>query len=184
MDNLDLYARLGASDLRVKTPGKTQFEVPPRNMTWGGGARYAIANPYGPTLSTYADLQMLTFYSENTVAIAETDWSGDGYIDEHYARYKYNEIQASLVISWQHDLFQPYIGFGLTNIFGHVDRVHYSGAGLGVTREGHDFREDAIPELILGMDGNLGGTARVSAEIRLSNESDISFFIGVSELLH
>jgi hypothetical protein len=184
MDNLDLYARLGASDLRVKTAGYPEFDSPPRNMTWGGGARYGRACPCAPKLIAYADLQMLSFHSTSTIGIEKTSQGGDSYTDEYYARYKYNEIQLSIVTSWQRDIFQPYIGLGITHIYGHVDREVYSEVGEGVDRDGHDFREDAIPELILGVDAGLGGTGRVSGEMRLSNESDISFFIGVSELLH
>jgi hypothetical protein len=50
--------------------------------------------------------------------------------------------------------------------------------------QAYDFREDAVPELILGTDIDLGGTGHLSGELRYDlDEENISFFIGVSELL-
>ncbi|MFH1312804.1 MAG: hypothetical protein ABIJ00_06210 [Candidatus Eisenbacteria bacterium] len=182
MDNLDLYARLGASDLRVAADGP-DFETPAQNMTWGGGARCGIWEVSKPEIAAYVDLQMLSFTSDNTVKIERPDGWGDTYTEEYYTRYKYNEIQLSVIANWRHEYFSPYIGFGLTHIFGHVDRRGTSESGE-VWKDGNDFREDAVPELILGVNCHLGGTGRVSGEMRLSNESDISFFIGLSEILH
>ena len=126
---------------------------------------------------------MLSFFSDNTVEVERDDGWGGTYTEEYYTRYKYNEIQLSIVTNWQHEYFSPYIGLGLTHIFGHVDRRGTSESGQ-VWKDGNDFGEDVVPELILGMDCHLGGTGRVSGEMRFSNESDISFFIGVSEILH
>lgn len=184
MENLDLYARLGASDLRVDAPGYPDFETPAQNMAWGGGARYGMVAPCQPDILAYVDLQMLSFFSDNTVEVEKVDNWGNGYTDVHDIGYKYNEIQLSIVGKWAHEYFSPYIGFGLTHIFGHVERKVTSELETGSTASENDFREDAVPELILGMDFDLGGTGRFSSEMRLSNESDISFFLGVSELLH
>jgi hypothetical protein len=184
MDNLDLYARLGASDLRVDAPGYPDFKTPAQNMTWGGGARCGIVAPCNPNVSACVDLQMLSFISHNTVEVERFDDWGDAYTDVHDVRYKYNEIQMSVLGKWQHEYFSPYVGFGLTHIFGHVERKVTSELETGSLKSENDFREDAVPELILGMDFDLGGTGRLSGEMRLSNQSDISFFIGVSELLH
>jgi hypothetical protein len=187
-DQLDLYVRLGASDLRVSVDALNQpdFETPAQNMTWGGGARYGVVKLCKPKIAAYVDLQMLSFFSDNTVQVEwprEGEGWSDAYTEEHYIRYKYNEIQLSLVASWQREIFQPYIGFGLTHIFGHVDRKVTSEIRDGVLKDDNDFREDAVPELILGIDGSLGGTGRVSGELRLSTDSEVSFLIGVSEIL-
>jgi hypothetical protein len=156
-------------------------------MTWGGGARYAVACLDKPRLSAYVDLQMLSFYSKSTVEVERTitngDWT-DHYTVEYYTRYKYNEIQFSFITNWRHDVFAPYAGFGITHIFGHVDREVTSEIEDGIIKDGNDFREDAIPEFIIGLDAGLGGSGRLSGEIRLNSESDLSFFIGLSELWH
>jgi hypothetical protein len=67
-------------------------------------------------------------------------------------------------------------------VFGHVDREIRSEIQTEIEKSGNDFREYGIPELIMGTDISLGGTGRLSAEIRLSDDSDVSYFIGVSEL--
>jgi hypothetical protein len=184
-EKLDIYARLGASDLRVKDPQYPDFETSPRNMTWGGGARYVVAGLKEPKLTAYVDLQMLAFIAKSSIDLerrTEHDGYVDTYTERYWARYKYNEIQFSFITTWHHNAFTPYAGFGLTNVFGHVDREIHSEIWTSPVKSGNDFREYGIPELIMGMDIGLGGTGRLSAEMRLSNDSDLSYFIGVSEL--
>jgi hypothetical protein len=185
-DKLDLYTKLGASDLRVAGHSDfPDFETSPRNMTWGGGAKYTLASLDQPMMTAYLDLQMLAFSAESSVDIIKTiegeGWQ-DTYSEQHDAGYKYREIQFSFITVWHHNVFAPYAGFGLTNVFGHVDREVASELSSEVSKLSNDFREYAIPELIMGMDIDLGGTGKVSAEIRLSDDSDISYFIGLSEL--
>jgi hypothetical protein len=180
-DKLDLYVRLGVSDLRIEDPDHPDFETSPRNMTWGGGARYFVAGLKEPKLTAYVDLQMLAFIAKSSVDV-ERVFGSDIYLERYWARYKYNEIQFSFVTTWNREVFTPYAGFGLTNVFGHVDRELDSEIETGIIKSSNDFREYAIPELILGTDVGLGGTGRLSAEIRLSSDSDVSYFIGVSEL--
>jgi hypothetical protein len=184
-ERLDVYARLGVSDLRVEDPDYPDFETSPRSMTWGGGARYFVAGLEKPKLAAYVDLQMLAFFAKSSVDIRRTaEYNGDvdTYLETYWARYKYNEIQFSFITKWDHEVFEPYAGFGLTNVFGHVDREVRSEIQTGAEKSGNDFREYGIPELIMGLDVGLGGTGRLSAEIRLSNDSDVSYFIGLSEL--
>jgi hypothetical protein len=185
-DRLDLYAKLGASGLRVAGQSDfPDFDTAPRSMTWGGGGKYILATLDEPVMTAYIDLQMLAFSAESSIDIVKTvggeGWQ-DSYTEQHDARYKYREIQFSLITTWHHDVFAPYGGFGLTNVFGHVDREVASELSPQISKHGNDFREYAIPELILGMDISLGGTGKLSAEIRLSDDSDISYFIGLSEL--
>jgi hypothetical protein len=182
-DRLDLYAKLGASDLRVNGHSEfPDFDTPARSMTWGGGAKYMVARLAEPELIAYLDLQMLAFSAESSMDIEKTTDQGETYTEYHKTGYDYREIQFSFVTTWHHDVFAPYCGFGLTNLFGHVNRAVSSEVGSGTYA--NDFRESAVPELILGMDLALGGTGRLSAEIRLSDDSDISYFIGLSELKH
>jgi len=174
-DKLDLYARLGASDLKVAVTDARDFEGQ-RGMTWGGGARYRVAEmPH--SLNAYIDAQMLAFTSTGSV------WRDfEGYSDRYADRYKWNEIQFSCFAAWQRDVFSPYAGFGITNIFGRLTQdVFRTGVGL-YDHAAHNFRQDAVPEAILGVDFNLGGSGRLSGELRYSDDGDISFVLGASEL--
>jgi len=178
-DRLDLYARLGASDLKVGVDGARDYEGK-RGMTWGGGARYLVAEVPEPKVKTYIDAQMLSFYTKGDV------WRDfDGYSEKYADRYKWNELQLSFFGVWERDFFSPYVGFGITTIFGRVTKDVYRISG-GVEdlygQDAYDFREDAIPEMILGVDIGLGGTGNLSAELRYSDQEDISFFVGASEL--
>src|SRR5512137_1994255 len=55
-DKLDLYARLGASDLTIPVAGGPDFHGK-RGMTWGGGGRYMVAEVPKPAVKTYLDIQ-------------------------------------------------------------------------------------------------------------------------------
>lgn len=184
-DRLDVYARLGASDLRVENPDYPDFKTAPRSMTWGGGLRYLLAESDDLPLEAYIDVQFLSFKAKASSDVEKTvsygGWS-DTYFEHHYTSYRYKEFQFSFITIWRHEVFSPYGGFALTNVSGHVDRKVTSDVWEGVTEEGNDFREYGIAEAIAGMDIDLGGTGRFSFEVRLSDDSDISYFIGVSEL--
>ena len=74
----------------------------------------------------------------------------------------------------------------MTNVFGDVEKNLYRvarGVQTFQVRQANDFREDGIAELILGIDIDLGGSGRASGEIRVGETDDVSFSIGVSELL-
>jgi hypothetical protein len=155
-----------------------------RGMTWGGGARLLVAEVPRPSLTAFVDVQMLSFYTRGTVW---RSFAEEPYIERYDDRYKWNELQLSLVAVWQHEVFKPYAGFGLTNVFGNVTKNVYRIVGSEeefYTRVEDNFGQDAIPELILGMDFGIGGTATVSGEIRYSDEGDVSFCVGASELWH
>jgi hypothetical protein len=183
LECVDLYAKMGASDLKIEVPGLQDYEGK-RGMTWGCGARAMLLETKRPTIGAFVDVQLLSFYTKGTVWRSIEEY---GYVEKDVNRYKWNEVQASLVAVWQRPLFQPYIGFGLTNVFGHVTGDVYRVTGALEefdSHRSHDFREDAIPEGIAGIDINLGGTGKLSAEIRYGEERDISFFVGASELWH
>jgi hypothetical protein len=183
-DKLDIYARLGASDLRVAAAELPRFEGP-AGMTWGGGARYNVLAMERPALASYVDVQMLSFRSkkDTDVQVVVVNEYGVGtYMEHYYTHYKWNEVQISFVTSWQRDVFAPYLGFDITNVFGNVKREYSSEIIQGVDHESNDFREDAIAEFIMGLELDLGGTGLLSGEIRLSRDNDVSFFIGVSEI--
>ncbi|MFH1220154.1 MAG: hypothetical protein V1694_06835 [Candidatus Eisenbacteria bacterium] len=180
-DRIDIYAKLGASDLRVDVASTQDYEGK-RGMTWGGGARCMVAEIERPKIATYMDLQMLSFHTKGTVW---KSFESDGYVERYDNRYKWNEVQFSFVAVWQREIFTPYVGFGITNVFGNVEKTVYrisGNVGEFYAHQTNDFREDAIPELILGVDFGVGGTGHLSGEIRYSEEEDISFFVGASEL--
>jgi hypothetical protein len=175
-DKLDVYAKLGASDLKVVVVDAQDFKGK-RGMTWGAGARYLVGQmPH--KVNAFLDIQALSFYTKGKVW-GEIDGSPAAYTD----RYKWNEVQISCFGVWQRAIFAPYVGIGITNIFGRVTKdVHITGIDGVYDHDAYNFREDAIPEVILGVDFDLGGTGRLSGELRYSEDEDISFLLGASEL--
>jgi hypothetical protein len=176
-DKLDVYAKLGASDLKVAVVDARDFRGK-RGMTWGAGARYLVGQmPHG--INAFVDVQALSFSTRGTVS---RDFE-EGYSERYADKYKWNEVQISCFGVWQRDVFSPYVGIGLTNIFGRVTKdVYRTGVEGVLDHDAYNFREDAIPEMILGVDFGLGGTGRLSGELRYSEDEDISFFLGASEL--
>lgn len=174
-DWADIYVKLGASNLQVAVTGAQDYEGK-RAMTWGGGARFAITAMEQPKIRTYLDIQMLSFYTKGTV------WRAfeDGYTEKYADRYKWNEVQISCIAVWDRPYFVPYLGAGITNVFGNVTKDVTGGPKP--VHDAYDFREDAIAEAILGLEIPIGGTARVGCEMRYSADEDISFSIGASEL--
>ena len=177
-DRLDIYAKLGASDLKIGTDDQV-FEGK-RGMTWGGGGRLLIGTIEQPNLAAYLDAQMISFHTA-----ADFRGVGDAGPYRAYERYKWNELQFSLFGIWRHEVFAPYLGVGVTHLFGNVKKeVYVNEVRRDDLDQAYDFAEDAIPEIILGMDLDLGGTGRLSGEIRYDlDEENISFFVGASELL-
>ena len=183
-DKLDLYARLGASDLRVAAAELPRFDGS-TGMTWGGGARYSVLTMDEPALASYVDIQMLSFQSKRDTdvqVVIVSEYGVGNYMEHYYTHYKWNEVQISFVTAWKHAVFSPYVGFDIANVFGNVRREYSSEIIQGVDRESNDFREDAIAEFIMGLDLDLGGTGILSGEMRLSRDNDVSFSIGVSEI--
>jgi hypothetical protein len=182
-DRLDLYARLGASDLEIEVPGAQDYHGK-RGMTWGGGARFAVAELPAYSISAYADLQFLSFYTDGVVWRASEE---DAYLEKFADRYKWNEWQMSFVAVWSRPIFRPYLGLGITGASGNVTKDVYWVTATEETYQGQSYEEfstGAVPELIMGIDFALGGTGTLSGEIRYSDDGDVSFFVGASELLH
>jgi len=182
-DRLDLYAKLGASDLQVDAPGAQDYDGK-RGMTWGGGARLAVYELPEYSISSYADLQFISFFTDGVVWRSGEE---DAYLEKFDDRYKWNEWQASFIAVWNHQVFSPYLGLGLTGASGNVTKDVYWVTGTEQTYKGgcnQEFETGVVPELIVGMDFGLGGTGTLSGEIRYSDDGDISFFVGASELLH
>ncbi len=179
ISRVNLYARLGASKLKVEVPSADDFKGAP-GATYGGGIRVLLAETERPRIAVYADAQALSFYSKGELLV-----EAGQYTDKYVDRYKWNEYQFSVVVCWLRDMFSPYAGFGVTSISGNVKKKMYRiGSGIEefIGEASNTFSEDAIPELILGVDIGLGGTGRFSGELRYSEDQDISFFIGLSEL--
>lgn len=184
-ENLDIYAKLGATDLRVEGSDYPRLKAAPRSMVWGGGLRYQIIKTSRPDLLAYIDLQLISFNCKVRSTFQRSlDVGGEiqTYSEDHFVKYRYREAQVSLVGKWEHQVFAPYAGFALTNVFGHIERQVESEIWAEPLIDGNDFRQYGIAEAILGMDLDLGGTGRLSIEIRYSDSSDLSYAIGISEI--
>jgi hypothetical protein len=182
-DRLDIYARLGTSNLRVESSGYPEFKGD-QGMTWGGGATIMAFGFQEARVSTYVDVQYLSYFSDGEILVSRSE-GGDQWTDRFRDRYKWHEFQISFFAAWHREIFTPYAGFGVTNVFGEVERdlsMLWGEDAVHVSSDRNEFREDMVPELILGMDFALGGKGRLSGEVRYSDNQDISFFIGVSEL--
>jgi hypothetical protein len=181
-DNIDLYARLGASDLRVRAAGSPTFDGS-EGMTYGGGATVQFMEIASPHLLVLFDVQALSYYSEGNVVVPMS-LDDDYWLEEYDNRYRLNELQFSLFTTLEREIWEPYIGLTITNVFGEVRKDMYRITGGGTEflgTESNEFSEDAIAELVLGMDFGLGGTGRLSGELRIG-EKDLSFVVGLSEL--
>ncbi|MGQ9603817.1 MAG: hypothetical protein ACUVUU_06345 [bacterium] len=184
-DCIDIYGKLGASDLRVEGLEYSRLKAAPRSMVWGGGLRYRIIRTSEPDLIAYLDLQLVSFNCKVTSTFRKTVEVGgkvESYEENHLVRYRYREAQVSFIGKWEHRVFSPYGGFALTNVFGHVDRKVQSEIWDEPLVKGNDFRQYGIAEGIMGLDLELGGTGTLSIELRYSDSGDISCAIGLSEL--
>jgi hypothetical protein len=182
-DNVDLFLRLGASDLRVRAAGSPTFDGS-EGMTYGGGLTIQFMEIDSPHMLVHFGIQGLSYYSEGDVHVPMS-LDGDYWVEKYDNRYRWNELQFSLFTTWERERWEPYAGFTITNAFGEVRKDVYritdDGTDFYVT-ETNEFSEDAVAELVLGMDVGIGGTGRLSGELRMG-EKDLSFVVGLSELL-
>jgi hypothetical protein len=183
-DRFDLYVRLGVSDQKVYADGAPGFRGH-EGMTYGAGIRFLIAETAKPNLQVLFDFQGLGYSSNGTVYVPRTS-GDDAWVEKYDNVYDMREYQFSLFAVWKREIWQPYIGFSLTNISGEVKRDLYLIADDSEVFEksGKDeFGENAIPEFVAGGDINLGTSGRLSGELRFA-QGEISFFVGLSELWH
>jgi hypothetical protein len=181
-DNIDLYARLGVSDLCVRAAGSPVFNGS-EGMTYGGGATVRLMEIDSPHMMVLFNIQALSYYSEGEVVVPMS-LGGDYWVERYDNRYKWNELQFSAFTTWERETWEPYIGLSITNAFGEVTKDLYRITESGqefLGTDGNEFSEDAIAELVLGVDVGLGGTGRLSGELRIG-EKDLSFVVGLSEL--
>jgi hypothetical protein len=181
-DNIDLYARLGASDLRVRAAGSPTFDGS-EGMTYGAGATARVMEIDAPHMLILFNIQALSYYSKGDVVVPMS-LDGDYWVERYDNRYRWNELQFSVFTTWERETWEPYLGVAVTNAFGEVRKNMYritEGGEDYLKTEKNDFSEDAIAELVLGMDVGLGGTGRFSGEIRIG-EKNLSFVVGLSEL--
>ena len=181
-DKVDLYARLGVSDLKVHADGSPAFRGS-EGMTYGGGVTFQFMEIESPHLTALFNVQALSYYSEGDVVVPMSLGS-DYWVDKYDNRYRWSELQFSVFTQWERERWEPYIGLSVTNAFGEVRKNMYritEGGQDFLGTETNEFSEDAIPELILGADVGLGGTGRLTGELRISSK-DLSFVVGLSEL--
>ena len=183
-DRLDLYAKLGISDLKVCTDHYPDFRGDEK-MTYGGGIRYLLAGADDPKFQAFIDFQGLGFSSPGSVWMMR-DQGNDVWFEKHYSDYDWREYQLSFFAAWKREIWQPYIGFALLNAQGTVTRDLYIVADdVEVYQESSsdDFSEGTIPQMVVGSDFLLGGSGRLSGELKFS-QGNISFFVGLSEFWH
>jgi hypothetical protein len=181
-DDIDVYARLGVSDLRVRASGSPTFDGS-EGMTYGGGVTVRFLEMECPRMLFLFSVQGLSYYSDGDV-VMPMSVDSDYWIDRYDNRYRWNELQFSLFTTWDRERWEPYIGLTVTNAFGEVKKDWYrvtEGGSEFLGSETSKFSEDAIAELVLGMDVGLGGTGKLSGEIRIGG-NDLSFVVGLSEL--
>jgi hypothetical protein len=183
-DRLDFYVKLGVSDLKVYTNHYPDFRGQEK-MTYGGGIRYLLAQAEDPDFEAFIDFQGLGFSSPGSVWLMRAD-SNNVWLEKHYSDYDWREFQLSFFAAWKRDIWQPYIGFALLNVRGKVSRDLYivDGDVEMYQASGSDkFSEGTIPQIVVGSDFALGGSGRLSGELKFS-QGQISFFVGLSELWH
>ena len=181
-DNVDLYARLGVSDLRVRAAGSPTFNGS-TGMTYGGGATIQFLEIDAPHMLVLFNVQALSYYSEGDVVVPMS-LDSDYWIEKYDNRYRWSELQFSVFTTWERETWEPYLGVSITNAFGEVRKNMYRITDDGQSflgTESNEFSEDAIAELVLGLDIGIGGSGRFSGELRVG-EKDLSFVVGLSEL--
>jgi hypothetical protein len=181
-DWMDVYARLGARDLKVHASGSPGFEGSD-GMTYGGGVTVRVLEMDEPDITGLCSIQALSYYSKGDIVVPRS-YDGDFWVERYDNRYRWSEIQFSALSVWNHDIWHPYIGLTVTNAFGSVRKNLYRMTGGDydfVATESTKFSEAAIPELVLGLDVGLGGTGTLSGELRIGGD-EVSFVVGLAEL--
>ncbi|MGD9141622.1 MAG: hypothetical protein PVJ42_08785 [bacterium] len=182
-DNLDLYARIGAANLKVDAMSGGTFNGD-AGAAYGLGLRYARMVNTEHNLLFFGDFQYLGFTSKGEMRVDKYDDFSGSYTEIWSNKYWWGEYQLSFMMSWHRSIWIPYAGLGLTWIDGKVDRVRHVDTGgdpYFADRGTDEFSEGVIPEFVFGMDFPLKGTARFSWELRYGGD-DLSYFMGLSEL--
>jgi hypothetical protein len=182
-DRLDIYVKLGASDLKVY--GREADFRGNDGMTYGAGVRFLVAQAEKPELEAFLDIQGLGFTSQGTVWTQKSQ-DNDFWWERYDNTYDWREVQFSFFGVWRRQIWQPYIGLSITNIWGDLNRDIYRIADDSAVYQGSakdEFGENGIPEFVAGGDIFLGDTGRLSGELRFG-QGQISFFVGLSELWH
>lgn len=177
-EKVDLYARIGAANLKVDTRDFDTFNGE-ASAAYGLGIRYATPLSTKHNLLIMGDFQYLGFTSKGEMTMERSDIHGD-YSDKWVNKYWWGEYQVSALVVWQRSIWIPYGGLGLTWVDGKVDKNYFQN-GYHLKTETSEFSEMAIAEFVLGMDFPLRGTARFSWEARYGG-GDISYFMGLNEL--
>jgi len=183
-DRLDFYAKIGISDLKVYTDHYPDFRGEEK-ITYGGGIRFLLAEAKNPDIQAFIDFQGLGFSSPGSVWLMREE-GNDLWFEKHYSDYDWREFQLSLFAAWKRDIWQPYIGFALLNVQGKVSRDLYIVANdveVYQASSSDEFSEETIPQLVVGSDFALGGSGRLSGELKFS-QGNVSFLVGLSELWH
>ncbi len=182
-ENVDLYARIGAANLKVDAKSGSTFKGD-AGAAYGLGIRYATYVSSKRSLLFFGDFQYLGFTSKGDMRVDKYDDFSGAYTEVWSNKYWWGEYQLSLLMSWQRSTWIPYAGLGITWLQGRVDRSLRIDAGdtpYFVESGTDEFSEGAIPEVVCGMDFPLKGTAKFSWELRYGGD-DVSYFIGLSEL--
>lgn len=182
-DNVDLYARIGAANLKVDTKSGSTFNGD-AGAAYGLGIRYGTILYPEYNLLFFGDFQYLGFTSKGSMSVDKYDDFSGSYTEVWSNKYWWGEYQLSFMLSWQRSIWIPYAGLGITWVDGKVDRVLHIDTGgdpYYAGSETSEFNEGAVPEFVCGMDFPLKGTARFSWEIRYGGD-DLSYFMGLNEL--
>lgn len=183
-DRLDFYVRLGASALRVDSDDYSDFRGD-EQMTYGGGVRYLLVTAKDPDLDFILDFQGLGFSSSGSVWHVRGE-KDEAWLEKTYTTYDWKEFQFSFFATWTREIWQPYVGLALLSVNGEVHRDLYiisDGAEVYQGSGKNDFSESIVPQIAIGSDFTLGGSGRLSGELKF-NQGHVSFSVGLSELWH
>lgn len=177
-DKVDLYARIGATNLKVDMNTGQTFNGDP-SAAYGLGIRYATPVSVKHNVLILGDFQYLGFTCKGSVGVEAVDDTGAVYIERLPNKYWWGEYQLSAMVVWQRPIWIPYAGVGITWVNGKADNL----LALGADREISEFSEGPVGEFVFGMDLPLKGTAKFSWEARYGGER-VSYFMGLNELWH
>jgi hypothetical protein len=182
-EEFDLYARVGAANLKVDRQGGGTFNGDP-SAAYGLGGRFTTSLSEEHNVLFFADFQYLGFTSKGKMSLEKYDDFSGSYTEVWSDKYWWGEYQFSALLVWQRSVWVPYAGLGLTRVDGKVDKNLYidtDGRPYFAGSETSEFSESVIPEFVFGMDFPLKGTAKFSWELRYGGD-DVSYFMGLSEL--